>query len=348
MTGQEPLPYLTADLPGIGGALKREPEDFEVEEVAAYEPEGAGEHLFLWIEKRDVSAEHLTRHVARVLGISSGDVGVAGLKDRRAVTRQYVSVPAKCEADVPRLETESIRVLRSARHRNKLRTGHLKGNRFSILIRDASPEAADRAAAIVERLRAHGFPNYFGEQRFGVEGETLSLGLDLLAGRTTPRKLPPARRRFLLRLALSAVQSELFNAALADRIRDGLADRVLPGDVMQVVESGGVFIAEDAAAEQARFDAGEVVTTGPMFGPKMKAPAGEAAEREARVLGQRELTAAAFEKFSKLTSGTRRAYFVRPRRIEVSPESDRLRVTFELPSGAYATSLLRELMKSEA
>ena len=93
-----PLPLLTADLPGIGGVIKHVPEDFEVEEIPAYEPCGEGEHLFLWIEKRDVPAERLVEHVARALGIARQDVGVAGLKDRRAVTRQYVSAPARCSA----------------------------------------------------------------------------------------------------------------------------------------------------------------------------------------------------------------------------------------------------------
>ena len=341
-----PLPYLTADLPGTGGVLKQQPEDFEVEEIAAYEPEGAGEHLFLWIEKRDVSAEQLTRHVTRALGIPAGEVGVAGLKDRCAVTRQYVSVPANGEGDVARIDTEQIRVLRTARHRNKLRTGHLKGNRFSILARDVPDDALRTAQPIAERLAARGFPNYFGDQRFGREGETLALGLDLLAGRRTPRHLPYSRRKFLLRLALSAVQSHLFNTALAERVRDELTDRVLAGDVMQVVASGGLFLAEDPADEQLRSDAGEVIATGPLFGPKMKQPAGEAAAREARVLEQSGLGAADFEKFHKLTSGARRPYLVRPQDLTVTLESEGLRVRFALPSGAYATSLLREITKA--
>ena len=135
-------PYLTAELPGIGGRLKDRPEDFVVEEVPAYEPCGAGEHLYLWIEKTDVAADHLLNHVARTLGMSVRDVGMAGIKDRRAITRQYVSVPATCEPRIARLETDKIRVLRRARHRNKLRTGHLRGNRFSILVRAVDPDAA--------------------------------------------------------------------------------------------------------------------------------------------------------------------------------------------------------------
>ena len=110
------LPSCTADLPGIGGRIKSAPEDFEVEEIPAYEPSGAGDHLILWIEKTDLGAEYFIRQVARRLGIPNGEVGTAGLKDRRAVTRQWVSVPATCEPALPRLDGDGIRVLRVSRH----------------------------------------------------------------------------------------------------------------------------------------------------------------------------------------------------------------------------------------
>lgn len=146
----DPLPYLTADLPGVGGTLKEQPEDFVVEEIPAYEPSGAGEHLFLWVEKRDVAGEDLLRHVARRLAILSQDIGMAGVKDRRAITRQWVSVPARCEPTIAEIDSGQIRVLRAVRHGNKLRTGHLRGNRFSIRVRNASEEAAHRAARVAE------------------------------------------------------------------------------------------------------------------------------------------------------------------------------------------------------
>src|ERR1700756_355847 len=108
----QPTPFLTADLPGIGGRIKQDPEDFEVEEIPAYEPSGSGDYLYLWIEKRDMGAEYFSRQVAQRLGIAPGEVGTAGLKDRRAVTRQMVSVPARAEAQLPRLEGDGVRVLR--------------------------------------------------------------------------------------------------------------------------------------------------------------------------------------------------------------------------------------------
>ncbi|HUG89317.1 MAG TPA: tRNA pseudouridine(13) synthase TruD [Planctomycetaceae bacterium] len=345
MHRSEPLPLVTADLPGIGGILKQAPEDFEVEELPAYEPCGEGEHLFLWVEKRDVSAERLVAHVARAAGIGRQDVGVAGLKDRRAVTRQYVSIPARCSDQVAAIETEGIRVLRTAWHRNKLRTGHLKGNRFRVLVSDVAADADERSASIALRLRSHGFANYFGEQRFGSDGDTASLGFDLLSGRKTPRDLPASRRRFLLRLALSAAQSALFNEALADRLDAGHWDRVEPGDVMQVVATGGLFIVEDAGREQPRFDAGETVPTGPMFGPKMMQPSGEPGAREQRLLEASGLAPDAFDRYARLTAGARRPLAVRPQELSIEREAAGLRLQFVLPPGAYATVLLREFCK---
>ena len=236
---------LTADLLGIGGRIKQEPEDFDVEEIPAYTPSGEGDHLFLWVEKRGMGAEFFVRQVAKRLGIGPGEIGTAGLKDRHAVTRQFVSVPAAAEANLSKLEGDGIRLLNVSRHGNKLRPGHLRGNRFRILIRDANVAAGDQLERILSRIRAEGLPNYYGTQRFGRDGETAKLGLDLLA-----RTGRPVRQGFLRKLALSAAQSLQFNAYLAQRLADGLMRRVLPGDVMAKWPLGGMFTAEDVAAEQ--------------------------------------------------------------------------------------------------
>ncbi len=344
-------PLLTADLPGIGGRIKSQPEDFEVEEIPAYEPAGAGDHLFLWVEKRDMGAEYFARQLAQRLGIPTGAVGTAGMKDRHAVTRQWVSVPAEAEAQLPRLDGDGLRVLRVSRHGNKLKAGHLHGNRFRILIREpsAGDDLAGRAERILDRLRQHGLPNFYGPQRFGRDGETLKLGLALLLGEppTVPGsdRRPHVRSPFLRKLALSAVQSALFNRYLARRLADGLLRRVLPGDVMAKWPFGGMFVAADVPREQERFDVRETVTAGPIFGRKTFAAKDEAAWRETEVLAEAALSISAFHGFGKLVQGTRRHNLIYVDDLTAAVEPEGVRLRFSLPAGSYATVLLRELVK---
>ena len=337
-----PPPLLTADRPGIGGRIKVQPEDFEVEEVPAYAPSGQGDFLYLWVEKRGLGAEYFVRQVARRLDMPVGEVGTAGLKDRHAVTRQMVSVPLRAEPRLPQLDGDGIRVLSVSRHGNKLKPGHLHGNRFRILVRDTTPAADEGLPLILDRLRGEGMPNFYGPQRFGHDGETVRLGLALLhnepAGRMTP---------FLRKLALSAAQAALFNHALARRMADGLLRRVLPGDVMAKWPFGGLFVAEDVEREQARFDARETVTAGPMFGRKMFPAAGEAAGREAAVLQDAGLTPEAFRGFGKLLAGTRRQNIIYLNDLTSVREAEGVRLSFTLPAGSYATVLLREVMKGD-
>jgi tRNA pseudouridine13 synthase len=335
-----PLPYLTPELPGVVGRIKTRPEDFEVEEIPAYEPCGSGEHLFLWIEKRDVGAEWFVGEIARRLRVARNEVGIAGLKDRHAVTRQWVSVPAAAESWLP-IDGEDITVLAVRRHTNKLRPGHLRGNRFRILIGDAQA-AAERIEPILGRVRALGLPNFYGPQRFGRDGETGRFGMALLR-----KECKHVRSPFVRKLALSAGQSVLFNEYLSRRVADGLLRAVLDGDVMAKWPAGGLFVARDVATEQARFDARELVTAGPIFGRKTFAAAGAAAEREAVVLRDAALPVDAFTRFGKLLQGTRRHNLVYIDDLTAAVEAEGLRLTFTLPAGSYATVLLREVMKAE-
>ena len=337
------LPLLTADLPGLGGVIKSQPEDFVVEEIPAYEPSGTGEHLFLWIEKRNVGAELLIRQLAQRLRLQADEIGTAGLKDRHAVTRQWVSVPARAEPRLGELHGEGITLLHHSRHGNKLKPGHLRGNRFTLLIRGvARPEALP---ALLQRLQTQGVPNYYGSQRFGHEGQTLAQGLALLQGRATPwaKKFSG----WLRRLALSAVQSALFNAYVAQRLREGLLRRVLAGDVMKKWPFGGLFQAVDLAVEQSRLEARETIPTGPIFGTKMFAAQGEAAQREAATLQQAGLSLEAFAAHGRLLTGTRRYAFVYPEELSAEVVPEGVRLCFTLPAGSYATVLVRELTHSE-
>jgi tRNA pseudouridine13 synthase len=341
-----PPPLVTADLPGIGGKIKTVPEDFEVEEIPAYQPSGQGEHLYLWVEKRSMGAEYFVRQVARRLEVTPGEVGTAGLKDRHAVTRQMVSVPAAAEERLGRLEGDGIRLLCVSRHGNKLRPGHLYGNRFRVFLRGTAPWAAERLSPPLERLRREGWANYYGPQRFGRDGETVRLGLAMLG---SPEAGGPGRLRnpFLRKLALSAAQAAVYNHYLARRVTDGLLRRVLAGDVMAKWPFGGLFVAEDVAREQARLDARETVPAGPVVGRKTFPAAGEPAAREATALADSGIVPAALHRFGKLMTGTRRHNLVYADDLAGSVELEGVQLTFTLPAGSYATVLLREITKSD-
>ena len=333
-------PLLTADLPGIGGRIKTVLEDFEVEEVPAYTPSSSGDFLYLWIEKRDMGAEYFVRQIARRLEVPVSEVGTAGLKDRRAVTRQMVSVPVTVEPNLSRLDGDGIRLLSVGRHSNKLKPGHLHGNRFRILLRDTHPDAAQRLPALLNRLRQLGVANFYGPQRFGHDGETGALGFRLLRGEAVN-----IRNSFLRKLALSAAQSALYNRYLARRLQDGLLHTVLAGDAMAKWPFGGMFVARDLAVEQERFDRREIVSAGPIFGRKTFAAEGVAAERESVILQEYDLSTRVFHNFGKLMQGTRRRNLIYLDDLTAEVEPEGVRCSFTLPAGSYATVLLREISK---
>ena len=172
------LPLAFPDRPRVAARLKAIPEDFEVDEIPVYTPCGQGGHLFLWVEKRDVAGGDLLKRLAAELAIAPQDIGAAGTKDRRAVTRQWLSVPEECEDRLPWVrQLADIHILNVVRHGNKLRTGHLWGNRFSILLRDADPACLADLAGTARLVAERGFPNFFGTQRFGWSKDTLRIGL---------------------------------------------------------------------------------------------------------------------------------------------------------------------------
>ena len=339
------LPYLTEDLPGTGGSLKNAVADFVVEEIPIYSPTGEGDHLFLWIEKRGVSAQFLVKILAQQLRINPRDVGAAGMKDRHAITRQFVSVPGDCEPLLADFAFDGISILESTRHERKLKTGHLKGNRFLILLRNACEGGFENAVAIQEQIEQSGFPNYYGAQRMGIDNETLIMGLKLLKNERVPSKY--FSNKSLKRLALSAAQSCLFNRVLSDRISDESLHTVQLGDVMQVCESGGMFVVEDVPTEQGRFDLHETVITGPIFGPKMKQTTHAVQEHEEKILQEFSLEPAHFLRYKKLTSGARRPFLIWPEKLKIEQTTEGILFDFTLPSGVYATMLLREFMKNE-
>ena len=340
------LPRVTADLPGSGGVLRASPEDFRVDEVPAYLPTGAGPHLYLRVEKRGRTTRDVLRSLARALGVPERDAGYAGLKDRDAVTTQWLSFPVARDPDPASLALPGVTVLEVSRHANKLRAGHVRANRFDLAVRGGDP---GRARACAAALRERGLPNFFGPQRFGAAGDNASLGRALLSADPPPEARRAARDRFLRRLSLSAYQSLLFNRWLAERMADGLLAAALRGDVMKKLDSGGLFTCEDPAVDGPRVASFEISPAGPMFGHRLRAAAGDALAREERLLAAEGIRLEDFARGGGEAEGTRRAARL-PVAVEVEPLAggDGYRARFELPRGSYATVVMRELVKAEA
>ena len=340
-----PLPWVTAACTGSGGRLKAAPEDFRVDELPAYLPSGAGPHLYLHVEKRGRTTREVVRSLALALGVGERDAGYAGLKDRAAVTSQWLSFPVARDPDPASLAGDGYRVLSASRHQNKLRPGHARGNAFEVAVRGGGLAAAQACAAALARS---GLPNFFGPQRFGRDGANAALGRALLAPDPPPEARRAGRDRFLRRFALSAYQSSLFNRWLAMRIADGLFASVLAGDVLKKLESGGLFVCEDPAADGPRVAAFEVSPAGPMFGHQLRpAAAGVPGEREARLLAAEGLTLADFARGGDEAAGTRRAGRL-PIEVALSALPDGYLARFALPRGSYATVVMCELMKADA
>ncbi|MBL8940583.1 MAG: tRNA pseudouridine(13) synthase TruD [Archangium sp.] len=333
------IPFLTKDVPGSGGTFKASPEDFQVEEIPAYEPNGLpdGEHAFLWVEKRGRSTVEVARLIARHVGLTERELSWAGLKDKQAVTFQWLSMPWKAVAKLEGFTVPGVTVHKAIRHRNKLKSGHLRGNRFSLVVRGVKDVGAAKAS--FEQLIARGVPNAFGAQRFGTRGDNAERGRQiLLAGGRH-------RDRFERKLFLSAYQSSLFNRVLALRMERGLFAKVLSGDVLKKQETGGEFVCDAPEVDQARADVFEISPTGPMFGPEMRATLRDAAALEAEVLAADAVTIDTFKAGGDETRGARRLLRIRLGEPLFEASGDVVTLRFGLPAGSYATVVLNELIK---
>lgn len=394
-------PYLTSALPGTGGIFKDTAEDFSVTEIPLYAPCGSGEHVYVFVEKKALTTLEMLRRLARELNIAERDIGYAGMKDARGITRQTVSIPGVTPEQVGALDIPGVKVLSTARHNNKLRLGHLAGNSFRIRLRQVHGDAVQRAAAVLDVLAAKGVPNYFGSQRYGALGNSAIIGIKLLQNdpegavralvgdpaligderwrsgvqafhdgdlARALELLPPHCRtekeviRTLLRrpdgwesavksihpkivnLYLSAAQSSLFDQAVAARIES--LDRVEMGDIACKHTNGACFLVSDAAEAAPRAAAFEISATGPMFGRKMLVPQGETAVLEEKILAEAGLTREIFNAAGRYRlDGERRPLRVPLREIGIAFDDGSLILEFMLPKGAYATSVLREVMK---
>ena len=320
------------------GVIRQAPEDFRVDELLPFEAEGEGEHLWVHLRKRGENTDFVARALARAIGVPPRAVGYAGLKDRHAVTTQWFSIhapkdpPAQWAGQLP----DSCEVLNVTRGRRKIRTGSLRGNRFALIIRDCTGDPGalnDSLQALVQG----GVPNYFGEQRFGRERANLRQALAMFAGESDVRD---RKRRGLY---LSAARSWLFNQVLDRRLRQGTWDRLLDGEVLNLDGSHSWFRAEQIDDRlRARYAALDVHPTGPLWGRGELDSSGAVAELEAGVAA--EWSAFAEGLVSQGLKQERRA--LRMRLMDVAQDwlaPDVLKLELELPAGAYATTVLREL-----
>jgi len=338
-----PLPYLTTSVPPIEAKLKVSPEDFEVFEIPAYPPSGEGEHVFAHIEKRGLTTRDAVRALCEALGIEDREAGWAGLKDRQALTRQWISLAGTSADAVMKARVDGVEVLEAAHHTSKLRTGHLRANRFVIRLHEFDPARMNDVREVLKQIEEHGLPNFYGEQRFGRDGDNADRALRWVRGSDRAPRSP-----FHRKLQMSALQSKLFNRDLSARVQSSTLGKVFAGDLVKKHTSGGLFIVEDVEDTQPRADAWELSPTGPIFGTKMRWPEGEALEREERLLADAELTPAHFAKWKRIAPGTRRFLRVPVPSLVANAEDRTLHLEFTLPAGSYATILVREILKGDA
>lgn len=335
------LPFVAADLPGTGGMIKAEPEHFKVEEILPYAPSGEGEHLFVTLRRSEWNTADVARELAKAFDIKSNDVGWGGRKDKHAVTTQTfslllpLSMPlAEAEAVLQRLP---FKILGLKRHGNKLKTGHVAGNCFDILLSDVTHEALEKAQAIAEALKRTGLPNYYGEQRFGRQMHNIDRAARLIEKGQKPRGRKDA-------FTISALQSALFNFWLKQRIARHEFNTLLFGDIARKTDTGGMFVVEDLEEAAQRFAARQIVYTGPIYGYKMMKAANKAGEYEAQLLNAFHLDLQAFKPLR--ASGSRRPAMLYINDLSIEPMESGLRFKFSLPSGAYATAVLREFIRT--
>ncbi|HAS81170.1 MAG TPA: tRNA pseudouridine(13) synthase TruD [Verrucomicrobia bacterium] len=332
------LPYIDGQ-PPIQGRLRTAPEDFQVREELDFTLDGAGEHVWLWVRKRGANTDWVAKRLAERAGIPASAVSYAGLKDRHAVTEQWFSVhlPGKADPDWETNPHPDFTVLNAVRHSRKLRRGTLSGNAFRITVRDLEGDPAELAARL-ERVAADGVPNYFGEQRFGRDAGNLERAAAMFSGREK------VRDRHQRGLYLSAARSALFNAVLAQRVAEGSWNRALPGEVLMLAGSHSIFTVDDIdEIINQRVAAFDVHPTGPLWGAGELRSSGPV----------RELEEAATATWPIFRDGLAAAGLTQERRAlrlmvgEAKLECLEPRTAildFRLPAGAYATTVLRELL----
>ncbi|MGB1199402.1 MAG: tRNA pseudouridine(13) synthase TruD [Thalassotalea sp.] len=325
--------------PESTGDLRTQMSDFVVIEQLPFEPSGSGEHLLIYIRKTGVNTVFVARQLAKYFSVKESMVTYAGLKDRFAVTEQWfgVHMPGKAIDDLSAFTLEGVEILSHARHDKKLRIGALTGNNFELTLRAVSnvDDIVRRWYAIVE----HGVPNYYGEQRFGINGGNIEKATAMFAG----AKIKDRKKRSIY---LSAARSLLFNELVSDRVKAQKFDELTLGDVMMLAGTQSIFPLDevDDIAKQ-RFVEKDIDLTACLWGAGESKAAGQTAEQEYTLT----------EKFPEICDGLIKFGLKQERRrirlslsnanIDFSSaEQGVIKLTFFLPAGCFATTILRELL----
>ena len=320
------------------GRIKQAPEHFQVEEFLSFEPEGAGEHCLVQVEKTNHNTSWVASALAKFAGVSSRQIGFAGLKDRNATTTQWFSVPGH-RLDWSGFHLPGVQVLQAVAHRSKLKPGALAYNRFRITIHLDDPASPDEVMARSRHVAQEGVPNYFGVQRFGRDASNLAKAATWFSGGRAPRSA-------IRGLVISAARSLLFNQILCQRVLQSNWAVPVCGDRMMLDGSRSHFHVEQL--DQSLFDRAathDIHPSGALWGTGVP-------ETSAAI---HDLEMAVANNFPLLRDGLsglklkqeRRSLRVRPKNLRMTANDDKTCVlAFDLPPGAYATSVLREIIRT--
>ena len=338
--------------------FKQSPRDFVVEEIPLYEFSGEGEHLILQVRKKNLSTNEMVGQIARYLGIKNREIGYAGLKDKHAMTLQYISIHKKYEEALENFNFDGIKIVSKTYHNNKIRIGHLKGNRFYIKIKKVNPTSAAKIDEALKNIDKFGIPNFFGYQRFGNDGDNHILGEKLAKGEARERN-PRVKK-----LLINAYQSHLFNLWLSRRLEinslvssfkvqeiESLLNmpndevqkmkvqkhpfKLITGDIMEHYPYGKLFDFLGEEEDLKRFDERNISVTGLLCGKKVRVSSLNAGVIEKEY--DDEINA----------DGARRYAWIYPTDIEgrFNKVEAQYEMNFTLPKGSYATVLLEEIAK---
>ncbi len=337
--------------------FKQTKDDFVVTEIPLYEFSGDGEHIIIKFRKKELTTWDAVQIFSEQLGCKARDIGYAGLKDKNAMTIQHISLPKSVEDNLSKFSHEQIKILETTKHNNKIRVGHLKGNRFFIRLKLVKNVDAKKIEEVLSNLSKYGMPNYFGFQRFGIEGDNYKKGEAIINGELREKN------RKLKQMYINAYQSYLFNNWLSKRIeisklievfepkeiyeklelpldvvkqmkKQSHPFKIIPEDLMSHYPYGRIFLAEDLESESDKFFQRDRVPTGLLCGKRVKKSEGLAYNIE--------------KEFDKQINedGARRFAWIFPEEIESNYKDDKnwMELQFTLPKGSYATEFISEII----